>query len=286
MHYARVEANRNTNMLTIGIDSGTQSSKGIVLDVASGEVLAESRHGYELVTGLPEGHLEQRPGDWVEAVQACIEECLHQLGERRHEIRGIGVSGQQHGLVVLDEAGEPLRDAKLWCDTSTVAQCQAFEAEFGGAAGLIALAGNAMLPGYTIPKLLWIKDNEPENFARIRTILLPHDYLNFWLTGTCRMEYGDASGMGILDVRTRQWCRPLIDFVAPSVAEMLPELGSSQAPHGVLRPDLASAWGLSDDVLVSAGGGDNMMGAIARLRTRAEAPANAIGVFMCPPRGE
>jgi xylulokinase len=255
-------------MLTIGIDSGTQSSKGIVLDVASGEVLAESRHGYELVTGLPEGHLEQRPGDWVEAVQACIEECLHQLGERRHEIRGIGVSGQQHGLVVLDEAGEPLRDAKLWCDTSTVAQCQAFEAEFGGAAGLIALAGNAMLPGYTIPKLLWIKDNEPENFARIRTILLPHDYLNFWLTGTCRMEYGDASGMGILDVRTRQWCRPLIDFVDPSVAEMLPELGSSRAPHGVLRPDLASAWGLSDDVLVSAGGGDNMMGAIGTGNTR------------------
>lgn len=249
-------------MLTIGIDSGTQSTKGIVLDVESGEVLAESQHSYELVSGLPDGHLEQRPQDWVEALQLCIGDCLSEIGDRRGEIVGIGVSGQQHGLVVLDESGQPVRHAKLWCDTSTVAQCEAFEAEFGGAAGLIAMTGNAILPGYTIPKLLWIKDNEPENFARIRTIYLPHDYLNFWLTGKSRMEYGDASGMGILDVRTRSWCRGLMDFVDPSVEAMLPELGSSTGLHGLLKPELAADWGLREEVAVSAGGGDNMMGAI------------------------
>ena len=140
MHYAMIEANRNKGMLTIGIDSGTQSSKGIVLDVESGAVVAESQHSYQLVSGLPDGHLEQRPQDWVRALRLCIEGCLRELGDRKAEVLSIGVSGQQHGLVVLDECGEPVRDAKLWCDTSTVAQCEAFEAEFGGAAGLIEMA--------------------------------------------------------------------------------------------------------------------------------------------------
>lgn len=249
-------------MLTLGIDSGTQSTKGIVLDSESGEVLASSQSSYELVSGLPDGHLEQRPGDWIKAATQCIKDCLASLGERKAEVVGIGVSGQQHGLVALDEEGNPVRDAKLWCDTSTVSQCEALAAEFGGSEGLIAMAGNAILPGYTIPKLLWIKENEPENFARIRTILLPHDYLNFWLTGKYRMEYGDASGTGILDVRTRCWNRELTDFVDPRVEAMLPELGSSNHPHGPLKPELATSWGLGKEVIVSAGGGDNMMGAI------------------------
>ena len=126
------------------------------------------------------------------------------VGKRRDEIRAIGVSGQQHGLVALDEANEPLRPAKLWCDVSTEAQCEEFNREFGGAEGLIELIGNPMLPGYTAPKLLWLKENEPANFRRLTSILLPHDYLNLWLTGERQMEYGDASGTGLLDVRTRR----------------------------------------------------------------------------------
>ena len=255
-------------MLTIGIDSGTQSTKAIVLDTDTGEILATSQHAYELVCGLPEGHLEQRPADWIQATKNCIEGCLEQLGDRRGEIRGIGVSGQQHGLVPLGADDSPVRDAKLWCDTSTIAQCEAYAEEFGGAEGLIALAGNTMLPGYTIPKLLWMKENEPENFAKTKTILLPHDYLNFWLTGVKRMEYGDASGMGILNVRTREWQEELIDFIDPSVADMLPDLGSSNEAHGELKAELAEAWGLPDGVLVSAGGGDNMMGAIGTGNTK------------------
>lgn len=249
-------------MLYLGIDSGTQSTKAIVLDLETGAILATGQQGYGLIDGLPPGHLEQHPQTWVDAAQTAISQCLEQLGANRARIAGIGVSGQQHGLVALDAHDEPVRPAKLWCDTSTQPQCEEMARHFGGQPGIIALAGNAMLPGYTIPKLLWMKQNEPENFAKTTTILLPHDYLNFWLSGVKRMEFGDASGTGILDVRSRAWCRELMDFIDPRVHDMLPPLGSSRAVHGRLRPELAARWGLSSDVIISAGGGDNMMGAI------------------------
>ncbi|MDF1824501.1 MAG: xylulokinase [Verrucomicrobiales bacterium] len=249
-------------MFYLGIDSGTQSTKSIVLDLETGEVVAQATQSYRLIDGLPAGHLEQHPSDWVDAVRNTIADCLGQLGDRRNELRGIGVSGQQHGLVVLDADDEVIRPAKLWCDTSTIDQCDQFTKAFGGMEGLIARAGNAILPGYTIPKLLWLKQNEPGSFERTKTILLPHDYLNFFLTGVKRMEYGDASGMGILNVRDKSWEMDLIDFVDPRVREMLPELGSSNLVHGTLLPELAAEWGVSAEVVVSAGGGDNMMGAI------------------------
>lgn len=249
-------------MFYLGIDSGTQSTKSIVLDLETGAIVAQSSQAYGLIDGLPSGHLEQHPSDWIDAVKATISDCLNQLGERKSSLRGIGVSGQQHGLVVLDANDEVIRPAKLWCDTSTIDQCDQFSAEFGGTEGLIAKAGNAILPGYTIPKLLWLKQNEPENFAKTKSVLLPHDYINFFLTGVKRMEFGDASGMGILNIREKAWETDLIDFVDPSVREMLPELGSSNVVHGTLRSELASEWGLSDEVIISAGGGDNMMGAI------------------------
>ncbi|MCB1235420.1 MAG: xylulokinase, partial [Verrucomicrobiae bacterium] len=164
-------------MLFIGIDSGTQSTKAIVLDLDSGGLVAEAQEKYDLIDGLPPGHLEQHPRTWVDATDAAVSRCLESLGERRAAVRGIGVSGQQHGLVVLDENDAVVRPAKLWCDTSTAAQCDEFAAAFGGRDGLIARAGNAILPGYTIPKLLWLKQNEPARFAATRSVLLPHDYL-------------------------------------------------------------------------------------------------------------
>ena len=236
-------------MFYIGIDSGTQSTKSVVLDFETGEIVAQASQPYDLISDLPAGHLEQHPSDWIDAVKNTVASCLDQLGDRRAEVRGIGVSGQQHGLVVLDGNDEVIRPAKLWCDTSTVEQCDQFAVEFGGVDGLIAKAGNAMLPGYTIPKLLWLKQNEPDNFARVAAILLPHDYINFALTGVKRMEYGDASGMGILNIRTKKWESDLINFVDLRVQEMLPELGSSNVPHGTLLPELAREWGLSSDVI-------------------------------------
>ncbi len=249
-------------MLFLGIDSGTQSTKAIVLDYETGKILASAHRKYDLISGLPAGHLEQHPQDWLDAVDASIDECLNKLGPDRAKIAGIGVSGQQHGLVVLDANNKVVRPAKLWCDTSTAAQCDQIAHEFGGQAGCINQAGNAILPGYTIPKLLWLKQNEPANFAKVTSILLPHDYINFHLSGVKRMEYGDASGMGILDVRTRKWSREICDFVDQRVHDMLPPLGSSLEAHGTLRPELAKKWGLSESVIISAGGGDNMMGAI------------------------
>lgn len=249
-------------MYFLGIDSGTQSTKAIVLDLDTGKILATGHSSYDLIPGLPPGHLEQHPQDWTVAVESCVKQCVDKLGADRSKIAGIGVSGQQHGLVALDANDQPVRPAKLWCDTSTQPQCAELAHEFGGQPGIIALAGNAMLPGYTIPKLLWMKQNEPENFAKTTTILLPHDYLNFWLSGVKRMEYGDASGMGILNVNTREWCYELCDYIDARVRSMLPPLGSSRSVHGRLRAELAQAWGLGDSVIISAGGGDNMMGAI------------------------
>ncbi len=249
-------------MLFIGIDSGTQSTKAVVLDFESGAILAHASEKYEVLDGLPPGHMEQQPATWTKAVDSTVASCLQQIGARRSEVRGIGVSGQQHGLVALDANDQPVRAAKLWCDTSTAAECEALAGAFGGAAGLIALAGNAVPPGFTAPKILWMKHHEPDNFAKTKSVLLPHDYLNFYLTGVKRMEFGDASGTGLLNVRTREWARELVDFIDPRVHEMLPPLGSSLARHGELRAELRERWGLPEGVVVSAGGGDNMMGAI------------------------
>jgi xylulokinase len=256
-------------MLCLGIDSGTKSTKALVLDAESGEVVAFAQRNYGTIEGLPSGHVEQDPAIWIDAAETTVAECLEKVGDRRSEIRAIGVSGQQHGLVALDEANQPLRPAKLWCDVSTEEQCEEFNREFGGAAGLIERIGNPMLPGYTAPKLLWLKQNEPENFRRLTSVLLPHDYLNLWLTGERQMEYGDASGTGLMDVRARQWSNPILQFIDPQLEAMLPPLRSSKRPAGLLRSVLREKWGLADDALVSAGSGDNMMSALGTGNIRA-----------------
>ena len=170
-------------MIALGIDSGTQSTKTIALDLETGEILASAAESYGLIDGLPAGHLEQEPQTWTDAVDLTVRAVLQKLGKRRDEVQAIGVSGQQHGFVALDKKGQVIRPAKLWCDTSTVEQCKQFEEEFGGATGLIKLAGNARLPGYTAPKILWMKEHEPKNYKALATVLLPHDYINFHLKG-------------------------------------------------------------------------------------------------------
>jgi xylulokinase len=250
-------------MIALGIDSGTQSTKTIALDIETGEILASASESYGLIEGLPPGHLEQEPQTWIDAVDATATAVLTKLGKRKQDVKAIGVSGQQHGFVPLDKKNRVIRPAKLWCDTSTTEQCKQFEEEFGDAAGLIKLSGNAMPPGYTAPKILWLKQNEPKNYKALTTVLLPHDYINFHLTGERGMEYGDASGTGLLDVREKKWCEPLVEFIDPDLADALPPLASSRRAFGLLRDSLREAWGLSKgEVTVSAGGGDNMMGAI------------------------
>jgi xylulokinase len=246
--------------LYVGVDSGTQSVKAIALDLDTGRVVAEARAPHHLIEGLPPGHMEQHPQEWVTAMDAAIGEVASRIDRSR--VRGIGVSGQQHGFVPLDEKGGVIRPAKLWCDTSTSAECAILTRKLGGPAAVIRRTGLPFLPGYTAPKVLWLKRNEPANFRRLRHILLPHDYLNLHLTGNYFMEFGDASGTGFLDVRKRTWSQAAMAAVDGRVAGCLPALSPSHEPCGVLRPEIAARYGFPATTLVSAGGGDNMMGAI------------------------
>jgi xylulokinase len=248
--------------LYIGIDSGTQSTKAVVLDLAAKKVVAEARAPHAMIAGLPAGHMEQHPAEWVAALESTIAEVVKQLGARASEIRGLGVSGQQHGFVPLDTKGAVIRPAKLWCDTSTVAECALITKKLGGEKAALRHTGSLILPGFTAPKILWLKRHEPANYKRLRHVLLPHDYLNFHLTGAYFMEYGDASGTALLDVRKRAWSKAAIQAVDPRLADWLPALSESHESPGVVRPELAAKLGLPSGVVVSAGGGDNMMGAI------------------------
>jgi xylulokinase len=191
-------------------------------------------------------------------------------------VRGIGVSGQQHGFVPLDAQGDVIRPAKLWCDTSTVAECALLTKKLGGNKSIIRRAGLPFLPGYTAPKILWLKRHEPAHYKRLRHVLLPHDFLNFYLTGNYFMEPGDASGTALLDVRKRTWSRETIEAIDQNLADWLPPISKSSDSAGLLRLDLAEKYGFPSDVVVSAGGGDNMMGAIG---TGNVAPGNVTSSF-------
>jgi xylulokinase len=272
-------------MITLGIDCGTQSLKTVALDGDSGKILASASKPYGLIEALPSGHAEQDPSIWWDALRETVGKVLSDLGSRKSEVGGIGVSGQQHGFVPLDANFEVIRPAKLWCDTSTSTQCDEIRTKLGGREKTIALAGNDILPGFTAPKILWLKQNEPANFARLAHVALPHDFLNLKLTGSLRMEFGDASGTALMDVRSRTWSRQVCDAIDPRLVDMLPPLGSSLEPAGTLRAQLAAEWGLSSTVTISSGGGDNMMAAIGTGNTRPGVVTASLGtsgtIFAC-----
>jgi xylulokinase len=254
--------------LLLGIDSGTQSTKVLVVDANDGKVLASAAQEYELLPNLLPGAKEQHPHTWREATASGIRRALRQARAVAAEVKAIGVSGQQHGFVPLDKHGEVIRPAKLWCDTSTAAECDEIMEKLGGFKKTIRAVGNAVLPGFTASKILWLKKNEPKNFARLATVLLPHDYLNFWLTGEKVMEFGDASGTALMDVRKRKWSSAVLQTIAPELEAALPPLIRSDRPAGTLHTSAAKSLDLNPGILVSAGGGDNMMGAIGTGNTR------------------
>ena len=275
-------------MITLGIDCGTQSLKTVALDGDSGKIIASASKAYDLLEGLPAGHLEQDPAIWWDALEETVQKVLSDLGHRKAEVVGIGVSAQQHGFVPLDANHQVIRPAKLWCDTSTTAQCDEIRAKLGGREKTIALAGNEILPGFTAPKILWLKQKEPANFAKLAHVALPHDFLNLRLTGTLRMEFGDASGTALLDVRTRRWSSEVCSAIDENLITKLPPVASSTEPVGKLHSALASAWGLSPDVIISAGGGDNMMAAIGTGNIRPGTVTASLGtsgtIFACAPQ--
>lgn len=251
------------DQLFIGVDSGTQGVKTVVLSRKKKKVIADAYASHDLIE-TPAGGREQKPEWWVRAMEKTIRQVLGAASVKPHQVKAIAVSGQQHGLVPLDHDGEVIRPAKLWCDTETAPQCDMLTKRVGGQAAVIAAIGNQISAGFTAPKLLWMKEKEPQNFKRLHTILLPHDFLNFHLSGECKMEFGDASGTAFFDIRNRCWSQTLLRAIdaEQDLETFLPELIEADAPCGRLRPELADDWGLPHGVLVAAGGGDNMMAAI------------------------
>ncbi|KIH83670.1 xylulokinase [Pseudomonas batumici] len=249
--------------LYLGIDCGTQGTKAIVLDTVSGQVLGQGSAPHTLISGA-NGRREQDTRQWLEAFTLATRQALEAAAVDGQAILGIGVSGQQHGLVLLDKHGQVLRPAKLWCDTETTAENQRLLEHLGGEQGSLERLGLVIAPGYTLSKLLWTREQHPELFARIAHVLLPHDYLNYWLTGRSCAEYGDASGSGYFDVRKRCWDLQLLRDIDPTgrLQAALPELLEAHQPVGRVLPGIARQLGINPNALVSSGGGDNMMGAI------------------------
>lgn len=253
--------------LFIGLDVGTQSTKGVLIDAArpaSNAIVARASSSYDLIAGLPAGAAEQHPHTWRDAVISVLAELLR--GVNPEQLRGIGVSGQQHGLVVLNGKDEVVRPAKLWCDTTTADE----------AAAITNKSGRSVPSGFTIPKLLWLKKNEPENFAQIETVLLPHDYINFLLSGQKFMEAGDASGSGAFDPTTRSIDREILSWIDPRAPQFFPQLVSADFSARVSAQG-AQLFGLPEGLLISPGGGDNMMSAIGSGATHAGATVISLG---------
>ena len=207
------------DQLFIGIDNGTQGTKCVVFSRGQNRMLAAGYAPHELIEG-DGGRREQEPRWWIAAATAALQQCLAAPGVDRSQVAGIGVSGQQHGFVPLDRDGNVLRAAKLWCDTETVPQCEQITAAAGGPKKVIAAIGNAVAAGFTASKILWLKQNEPATYERLAHVLLPHDYLNFWLTGNYRTECGDASGREMYSLTVEETLAHLEAAVSAMQAEV------------------------------------------------------------------
>lgn len=231
----------------IGLDLGTSGLKGILMD-ESQRVLAEATA--PLTVQRPaEGWSEQNPADWIAACETVLGKLAAQgLGA----VKGIGLSGHMHGATLVDSADQVLRPCILWNDTRSHAEAAALDArpEFR------ALSGNIVFPGFTAPKLDWLRKHEPDVWAKVAKVLLPKDYLRLWLTGEHVAEMSDAAGTAWLDTGKRDWSDSLLAACGLRRAQM-PRLVEGSEVSGVVRPDLAARWGLPAGVVVAGGGGDN-----------------------------
>lgn len=267
----------------LGIDLGTQGLKLLILDPETGVVCRATRGLQTLPAAMP-GQSEQAPEDWLTALRGAWADLLAAEFDPA-EIAAIGVSGQQHGLVPLDAKGAVLRPAKLWNDVSCAVQCEEIIAAVGGKNRLAEITGNHLPPGFTAGKVRWLMQNEPENYRAMRWVLLPHDFLNYYLSGSIAAEAGDASGTGYFDVRARRYADDVLEAIAPDLRQRLPDLVAAGEALGTIRREIAEDFGLPPTVLVGAGGGDNMMAAIGAGAVRAGTVVISLGtsgtVFAC-----
>jgi xylulokinase len=247
----------NGTEYVIGVDLGTSAVKVLLVN-RDGEVCAEASRSYPLHTPQS-GYSEQEPDDWVGQTVAALRELALTAKVEPTQVAGISFSGQMHGLVLLDRERKPLRRAILWNDTRTTEQCREIKRTAGEA--LLRIARNPALEGFTLPKLLWVRQHEPHLYERAALFLLPKDYLRLRLTGQTHMDYSDAAGTLLLDVANKRWSAELCRAFAIE-PELCPPLVESHACVGTLLPEVAAATGLSAATRVFAGGADNACGAI------------------------
>lgn len=245
--------------LLLGLDIGTSSTKALICD-ERGKVLATASSPHRLFMPKP-GWTEQDPADWWKATCLATKAAVKKAKIKPESIGAIGFSGQMHGSVFLDKSGRVIRRALLWNDQRTAAQCEAITAAAGGRERLIELVANPALTGFTAPKLLWLRDNEPRNYAKLAQMILPKDYVRFCMTGEYAIDAADASGTLLLDVRNRRWSDELIDKLKIDKS-ILPRVVESPDVAGHLTASAAKALGLRAGIPVVAGAGDQAAGAV------------------------
>ncbi|MDR2110363.1 MAG: xylulokinase, partial [Spirochaetaceae bacterium] len=234
----------------------------VVYDPDTKRFLGDGYGGHEIVSN-EKGGREQEPSWWISALDLAMKEALKNLSPgERGKIAGIGVSGQQHGLVVLDKDKKVLRRAKLWNDTETAGANQKYIDMAGGPEGVIAGIGTSIPVGYTVSKVVWLKDTEPEIFDKIAFVLNPKDYINFYLSGVIATDAGSASGTGYYDVINKIWSDKMVSLITPDFKKTLPPVIDDLEAVGTVTGEIAEKYGLSPSCVVAPGSGDNMMAAV------------------------
>lgn len=242
----------------IGVDLGTSAVKVLLVN-QNGEVCQDVSKSYPLIQEKS-GYSEQNPEEWVEKTVQALAEITKDFEGNVEDIEGISFSGQMHGLVLLDKENRVLRNAILWNDTRTTKQCRKIEEQVGKDT-LLKITKNPALEGFTLPKLLWVKENEPEIYEKAAVFLLPKDYLRYRLTGLIHSEYSDAAGTLLLNVEEKKWSKEMCELVDIRF-NLCPPLIASHEQTGTITNQIATETGLAESVKVFAGGADNACGAI------------------------
>ena len=245
-------------MYLLGIDLGTSGTKTVLFD-ESGTVKASATVEYPMYQPQ-NGYAEQEPADWWNAAVDSIKSVLQKSGVNPADIGGIGLSGQMHGLVMLDKDNNVIRRSIIWCDQRTAAECEEITNRVG-AERLIEITANPALTGFTASKILWVRNNEPENYERCRHILLPKDYIRYMLTGEYATEVSDASGMQLLDIKNRCWSDEVLQKLDIDKS-LLAQVYESPEVTGVLSARVAETCGLNAGTIVVGGAGDCAAGAV------------------------
>jgi xylulokinase len=259
--------------VAIGVDVGTTGAQAVAVDEEGG-VVASASSEYPLLTPRPQW-TEQDPARWWDGVRSVLSSATRDVERAGQSVAGIGLTGQMHGSVFLDATGEVIRPALLWNDQRTANQCEEIR-EAVGERRLVEITGNPALTGFQAPKVLWLRDEEPDAFARVEHVLLPKDYVRYRLSGRFATDASDAAGTLFLDLERRTWSSEILDALGIPAA-WLPDVFESPEPAGSLAPDIADELGLPSGVPVAAGGGDNAAAAIGTGITRDGLMSSSIG---------